>query len=487
MENSNWEPMERRAVVLVVDDEIRSLEAIRRILDIEFEVLTAESADQAFEILENESIQAILCDQRMPGMTGVEFFVVVRKRWPEIGRLLISGYTDVEDIIKGINDGGIYQYITKPWHPTNLLLSVKNAVKLYGLQRENRLLATEMKLTATGLEATIQQHKQSLKRNFDLDRIIRSDQSPINAACEQVKRIAPHNVSALITGESGTGKELFARAIHYNSPRADKPFVIENCAALPDELLSSELFGHKKGSFTGAIGDHVGLFEQADGGTIFLDEIGDVTPAFQVKLLRVLQEGEIRPLGSEQTRRIDVRVVASTNKDLEQEIRKGRFRQDLYYRLATVTIQLPPLRQRIGDIELLLDFILKENEASFGKSGVRFTEEAIELMERYSWPGNVRELQNIVRYMLVYSDTALLGADLLPGKVISEEINRTEVPNGLSNAFKDGSLKERVEAFETMIIKETLIRCQWNKSRAAQQLGVSRVGLRNKLERYALI
>ncbi|MBV1790139.1 sigma-54 dependent transcriptional regulator [Marinobacterium sp. D7] len=318
-----------RATVLCIDDEIRSLETLERTLDEEFDVLTASSTEQAWQLLEQQRVHAVLCDQRMPGETGVEFLIRVRERWPQTARLILSGYTDSEDIIRGLNEAGIFQYLTKPWHPDHLLLTLRNACRMVALQSENELLATEMRLTTPQVESQLQAKKARLRQRFDFSEILRAKDSPLNALCHQVAQVAPYDISVLVTGPSGSGKELFARALHYNSLRADKPFVVENCGAMPDELLASELFGHRKGAFTGAINDHVGLFEQADGGTIFLDEIGEISPAFQVKLLRVLQEREVRRIGDAQRRPIDVRVIASTNRSLEDEVRAGRFREDL--------------------------------------------------------------------------------------------------------------------------------------------------------------
>ncbi|WP_246480022.1 sigma-54-dependent transcriptional regulator [Motiliproteus sediminis] len=478
-----------RPPVLLVDDEVRSLETLSRTLDDEFEVFTAQSVIEAERILEEQRIQVILCDQRMPDCTGVEFLAGVRDRWPRIWRIIISGYTDAEDIIRGINEGGIYQYLTKPWHPDNLLMTVRNAAKLFRLQNEGDLLSTEMKLTAPGVRKQIKRQRDSLKQSFQLERIKRQPDSPINAACEQLAQIARYDISLLIAGESGTGKELFARALHYSSERADKPFVSENCGAMHDELLSSELFGHKKGAFTGAISDHVGLFEQAHGGTIFLDEIGEISPAFQVKLLRVLQEGEVRPLGADQPRRVDVRIVAATNRDLQEEVRAGRFRQDLYYRLAQVTLELPPLRERSMDVPLLAETMLEQAAETFGKQVVGFSTEALEVLKGYEWPGNVRELQNEVQRMLVFCREDHLGAELVSPHIIRAGTHH-DVAGPASElegiAALKGTLKERVELLEASILRETLIRCRWNKSHAADELGLSRVGLRNKLERYGL-
>jgi two-component system response regulator HupR/HoxA len=474
-----------RTTVLVVDDEIRSLETLKRILDEEFNVLTASSATEAEGILEEERVQAILCDHRMPGISGVEFLTRVREQWPDIVRMIISGYTEPEDIIDGVNRAGIFQYITKPWHPDNLLLIVRNAVRLNRLQRENELFALELKLSVPTLERHVAHQRATLKNNLHIDRIIRTPTSPINDAIDQLRRVAPHDVSVLLTGESGTGKELFARALHYNSPRADSPFVAESCAALPDQLLESELFGHRKGAFTGACSNHAGLFEQADGGTIFLDEIGEISPAFQVKLLRVLQEGEIRPLGDTKPRRVDVRVVAATNRDLEEEVRVGRFRHDLYYRLAAVTLRLPTLRERPMDIAMLAQAILQDYARAFDVGTKRFADETLACMQEYHWPGNVRELQNEIQRMLVLSQGEQLGPELLSAKV------RRAAPADMEQDLElldrvDGTLKERMDALEARILRETLIRHRWNKSRAAQELGLSRVGLRGKLERYGL-
>lgn len=475
-----------RATVLCVDDEVRSLETLERTLDEAFDVLTATSAEEAMGLLENHSVHAVLCDQRMPEQTGVEFLVRVRERFPRVARLILSGYTDSEDIIRGLNEAGIFQYLTKPWHPDHLILTLRNACRMVALQSENELLSTEMRLTAPQMEAEVEHKKARLRQRFDFSEILHSGDSPIRGLCNQVAQIAPFDISVLVTGPSGTGKELFARALHYNSLRADKPFVVENCGAMPDELLASELFGHCKGAFTGAIADHVGLFEQADGGTIFLDEIGEITPAFQVKLLRVLQEREVRRVGDVRRRPVDVRVVASTNRNLEAEVRAGRFREDLYYRLAEVTLELPPLQQRGDDIVLLAQAFLKQASEAFDKPVEGFSDEALECFRSYTWPGNVRELQNEVRRMLVLAKEPVLGADLLNPRVLRSCVDGEPTSRLSELADLDGSLKDRVEQLEKQILRETLIRHRWNKSRAAEELGLSRVGLRAKIERYEL-
>ncbi|MEJ2692327.1 MAG: sigma-54 dependent transcriptional regulator [Candidatus Thiodiazotropha sp.] len=472
--------------VLIVDDEVRSLETLQRILEDEFDVRTAENVEQARRILEREWVQIILCDQRMPEITGVEFLKQVREQWPEVIRMIISGYTDSEDIISAINEAGIYQFVTKPWHPDSLILLLKNAAELFDLQRKNEILSVELKMSPSRLQSTMDQKRKRLREEYGGgDQIVRSPDSCMNQVCEKIARVSPYDVSVLLTGESGTGKELAARALHYNSPRWEQPFVVENCGALPDELLESELFGYKRGAFTGAVEDRAGLFERASGGTVFLDEIGEVSPAFQVKLLRVLQEGEIRPLGSSQTRQVDVRVIAATNRDLELEVREGRFREDLYYRLATVTIQLPALRERVVDIPLIANSVLQDAMAQLGKRVRGFSHEALACMQTYTWPGNVRELQNEIRHMLVMSDGDWLGAELLTTRVLRAVPEDEWSRQPMAQIF-EGTLKEQVEALEASILKESLIRNRWNKSQAAKELGLSRVGLRSKLERYDL-
>lgn len=472
--------------VLIVDDEVRSLETLRRILEDEFTIHTAENTKQAEAILAKEWVQIILCDQRMPGVTGVEYLKTVREKWPDVVRMIISGFTNSEDIIQAVNDAGIYQYITKPWQPDNLILTLKNAARLFELQRQNELLSVELKMMPDNLDKTVQEKRQKLKKNYHCeDGIIRTPESCMQGICDKIRRAAPYDISIVLTGESGTGKELAARALHYNSYRWDKPFVVENCAALPDELLESELFGYKRGAFTGAVEDRVGLFKRADGGTVFLDEIGEVSPAFQVKLLRVLQEGEIRPLGASKMVGVDVRVIAATNRDLAADVRSGRFREDLYYRLTPMIIEMPPLRDRIVDIPSLAKAILDQAMQRLGKKVNGINDEAIDCLQAYYWPGNVRELQNEIHHMLVMCDSTELTADLLSPRILRAAPAEDE--QDLEQLYEfDGTLKERMESLEMRILRECLIRHRWNKSRAARELGLSRVGLRSKLERFEL-
>jgi Response regulator containing CheY-like receiver, AAA-type ATPase, and DNA-binding domains len=470
-------------IVLVIDDEKQSREALRRVLTDEFQVLAASNADEAETVLSHEMVHAILCDQRMPGTQGVDFLRSVRERWPDPVRIIISGYTASEDIIAGINEAGIYRYITKPWEPDDLIATLREALKLWELQKANAQASLDLKVAPAMLEGVVAKKTGALRKAHHFDRIIHAAKSPLTDIIAQASRVAAFDISVLITGESGTGKELLARAIHYNSPRGDKPFVVENCGALPDQLLESELFGCKKGAFTGAYEDRIGLFEQADGGTIFLDEIGETSPAFQVKLLRVLQEGEIRPLGARLTRKVDVRVIAATNRNLEEEVREKHFRRDLYYRLAAFPLHIPALRERPMDVQLLAERLLAETRRGFGKLIRGFTEDALSVLKSYDWPGNVRELQNEIQRMVALADGEALGMDL-----ISPRIRARACPGGRAIADGTGSrtLKDQVEALEATLLGEALARHRWNISRVADEMGLSRVGLRAKMQRYGL-
>jgi two-component system response regulator HupR/HoxA len=476
--------------ILVVDDEVRSQEALRRTLDEDFEVFCAGSAAQGMEILEQEqsgaAIRVVLCDQRMPGTTGVAFLKEVRNRWPDAVRIILSGHTDAEDIISGVNEAGIWQYLLKPWQPEQMLLTMKRASEVWRLQQENQRLSLDLRLAEPVLKNRVESKYEKLRHAFGLQGLIRAPGSPLNAVCELVERIAPFDLSVLVTGESGTGKEMVARAIHYESHRTNKPFITENCGALPDTLLESELFGYKRGAFTGAVEDRVGLFQQADGGTLFLDEIGETSAAFQVKLLRVLQESEFRPLGSQRPVTVDVRVIAATNRDLEEDVRTGRFRQDLYYRLATISLHVPPLRERPMDLALLAQRLLDSSSRALGKAVEGFSNEALACIAAYRWPGNVRQLQNEILRMVALTDAPRLEADLLSPQVLRTPVGESQTEDVSWLSSLSGGLKERMEQLEIHVLKEAMIRHRWNKSKAAKELGLSRVGLRAKLVRLGL-
>jgi len=477
--------MKALPTVLVIDDEVRSQESLRRTLEEDFTVFTVSSAQEGRAVMERELVQVVLCDQRMPETTGVEFLKEVRERWPDTVRIIISGYTETEDIIAGINDAGIYQYLLKPWHPDVLLLTVRAAAQLYDLQQQTQRMNLELRTAEPVLRKRVEAKQEKLQGHYEFSRITRGAASPLNKVVDLAARVADCDISVHISGESGTGKELLGRAIHYASPRAGRAFVIENCGAMSDTLLESELFGHKRGSFTGAFEDRIGLFEQADGGTIFLDEIGDTSPAFQVKLLRVLQEGEIRPVGSSRSKKVDVRIISATNRELEDEVRQGRFRADLYYRLTQFVLPLPPLRERKMDIPLIAFDLLSTAAQGMGKDSAGFTPEALDCLTSYHWPGNVRELYNEILRALMLADSLHIGAHLFSPRVL-QAAPEEDAPDMSLLTGLDGALKERMEALEARVLRETLIRHRWNKTRAATELGLSRVGLRGKLARYGL-
>jgi two-component system response regulator HupR/HoxA len=466
--------------VLVVDDEARSLETLRRTLEEDFTVFTAQSAEEGEAIMAREFVHIVLSDQRMPGTQGVEFLHRVRSQWPDTVRLILSGYTDAEDIIAGINQAGIWQYLLKPWHPEQLLLTLKSAADLWRLQQENQRLSLDLRDDPELLVQRVASRRGKLKARSGFDRLARAANSPLNAVCQLAQKIAGHELSVLITGESGTGKELLARAIHFSSNRAERAFVVENCGALPDSLLEAELFGHKKGAFTGAHEDRIGLFQQADGGTLFLDEIGDTSPAFQVKLLRALQEGEIRPVGSARTIPVDVRIIAATNRDLEADVASGRFRRDLYYRIAGIGLHMPALRERPQDIPLIVGGLLKESALA----GRRFSDAALKVMRAYRWPGNVRELQNEVMRALALSETGDVEADALSPALRRSAPPRESAAPGFDPAGE--TLKDLIEHFEGQVIAAAMRRHGGNKTRVAEELGLTRVGLRMKLARLGL-
>jgi two-component system response regulator HupR/HoxA len=470
-------------LVLLVDDEVRSQESMRRTLDEDFQILTASDADAARVLLERHAVTVILCDQRMPGQSGVDFLKEVRERWPEVVRIVISGYADSEDIIAGINEAGIYQYVLKPWVPDHLLQTVKGAVEASRLQHGLHRMDIDLRAGAPVLRARRQEKLQQARTLFGFERMVRAPNSPLDALCDLASRVARHDLSVLLLGESGTGKELMARAIHYASPRLSGPFVVENCAAIPDALLESELFGHKRGAFTGAVEDHVGLFQRADGGTLFLDEIGETSASFQVKLLRVLQEGELRPVGSTRSIPVDVRVLSATHRNLDDDVRAGRFREDLYYRLAGVTLSMPALRERPGDIVPIAEHVLAAACQELGLPPTRLDDDARRVLMGYAWPGNIRELRNEISRTLALSEGVVLRAADFSNRLLMGQagVEAAAIPLGTN-----GSLRERLDPIEAMLLREVMLRLRWNKTKAAQELGLSRVGLRAKLLRFGL-
>lgn len=375
--------------VLVIDDERSIRNSLRDILEYEkFEVDDAENGNVALELLQNKSYNVILCDIKMPQMDGIELLEKILEKY-ETPVIMISGHGTIDIAVESIKKGA-FDYIAKPLDLNRLLVTVRNAVDRNELYNETKVL------------------KQKLQNSYEMI----GSSEPIEHVRKLIDKVAPTDARVLICGENGTGKELVARAIHNNSLRAKSLFVEVNCAAIPSELIESQLFGHEKGSFTSAIKQRKGDFEQAAGGTLFLDEIGDMSLSAQAKVLRALQENKITRVGGEKEINVDVRVLAATNKNLAEEIAKGNFREDLYHRLSVIVIDVPPLRKRIDDIPLLIDFFIEEITSSQGKPIVRFEDDAIEVLKQMPWTGNIRELRNVVERLIILSDKSIGKAEV---------------------------------------------------------------------------
>jgi DNA-binding NtrC family response regulator len=447
--------------LLLVDDDRLLLDSMALWLREQgYEVLTAASVAAAKERLSQRQPDLALIDIRLPDGDGFELLAHCRTDYPEVAVILLTGYATVETGIEALR-AGAFDLLTKPLIDDELGMAIDRALAQREVVEENHKLKAQLDLRF-GLE-NIVGHDHRMQRVFDL-----------------VERIADTRATVLITGESGTGKSLLARAIHRRSSRRDQPFVEVACGAMPETLLESELFGHAAGAFTGAIGERIGKFAQANKGTIFLDEIGTASPGLQVKLLRVLQEFEFEPVGSTKTQRVDVRVILATNEDLAQAVQAGRFRQDLYYRINVITIDLPPLRERISDIPLLAQHFLKRTAAEAGKKSVTLTEDALSALTRYTWPGNVRELQNVIERAVLLSRGPQIGLEDLPAHIAADQ------PVSVASVL-DRPLKNALQAPERAIILSTLQRHNWNRNATAEALGINRTTLYKKMKRLGLM
>lgn len=402
--------------ILYVDDEEVNLKFFAATFSWEYNVLTALSAEEGLEIFRQHDIDLVVADQRMPGMSGVQFFEHIYELNPEPARILLTGCGDLETLIRGVNEGKIFHFFHKPWVEEELQKLFERALQIRVLQRENARLIQHLKLTNENLSRALtevetltmlleeenQLLREEVNQSFNFDDIVSSSPA-FQEVLHRTQRVAASDATVLITGETGTGKELLARAVHRLSHRRQKPFIKINCAALPAQLIESELFGHEKGAFTGAVSARPGRFELAHQGTIFLDEIGDFPLEVQAKLLRVLQEGELDRLGATRTTKVDVRVVAATHIDLATAVQQGRFRADLYYRLNVFPLHTPPLRDRKEDIPLLVRHFVRKYAIKNGKVIRRISKKTYQLLQAHNWPGNIRELENVIERGIIMS------------------------------------------------------------------------------------
>ena len=446
--------MDEEKKVLVVDDDEGALRVLKEILESEgYVVDLAKSGNEALELFKEREYGVVLTDQRMPGISGLELMNAVKEIHPEVEVVIMTAFGSIDLAVQAIK-GGAYDFVTKPIRKPLVVKSVGRAMEKYLLAKENIRLRERLRRLEGG--PLIIGNSPAMRKVLDI-----------------VKQVADSTATVLIQGESGTGKELVAKAVHYFGKRANKPFVAINCAAIPETLLESELFGHERGAFTGAITRREGKFKLADGGTLFLDEVAEMSPMLQAKVLRVLQEGEFQRLGGSETIRVDVRIVASTNKDLYEEVKAGRVREDLYYRLKVITINLPPLRDRREDIPLLVQYFIARYAEKNHKHVVGISRDAMDMLMDHEWPGNVRELEHTIEHAVVLARGELIEAEDLPEFVEREKRYRR---------FLTIQLGTPLDQIEQKVIEETLRMTKGNKRLAAKLLGIATRTIYRKLE-----
>ncbi len=437
--------------ILIVDDDKDILTLLKiKLKNKNLEIEAETSPLKALEKIAEEKISLVLIDQKMPELTGLEFIEIVKERYPELPVILMTAFGDIEDAVKAIKLGALH-YITKPINYDELQHIINQALEITTLKEEVKTL-----------------------KNVLFDEIV-AESTTMKAVLETAKKIAPFDATVLITGESGTGKEVLAKFIHKNSKRKNKPFIAVNCGAIPGELLEAELFGYKKGAFTGATSDKKGIIEESNGGTLLLDEIGDLPVNLQVKLLRVLQEGEIKPLGSSKSKKVDVRFIAATNKNLEELVKKGEFREDLFFRLNVIRIEIPPLRERAEDIIPLSEFFIKKYSLKYNVEPKTLTDRAKSELLNYKWPGNVRELENIIERVVL----------MTTGNTVDTIFNNQSVSDRYTKmTFK--KYKDAKEEFERNYIKNLLIISENNISKASKISGLTRAQIYRIMKRYGI-
>lgn len=447
--------------VLLVDDD----ESLRRVTEYTlresgYRVMTAAGGEEGLALFQSTDVDLVLTDVRMPGMDGMDLLARLKGMRPELPVVMLTAHGTIEAAVEAMRLGA-FDYLTKPFTRDQLRASVRKAFEVAQLKTENRRL------------------RQLVTDRFSFAAMIGGSRA-MRGVTDVAARVAKSDATVLLLGESGTGKELLAKAIHVNSDRAAGPFIPVNCAAIPEHLLESELFGHRRGAFTGAVADAPGKFESADGGTIFLDEVGDLPQLLQVKILRVLQEREIDKVGDARPKKVDVRVIAATNRELEAMIQDGSFREDLYYRLAVVPIRVPPLRERADDIPLLVEHFVSKHADRLGRPVPSVAKPVFQLLNVYGWPGNIRELENVIERALVLDRDGVIGTDDLPERLAATELRfgraRVELPD-------DGISLDEVERD---LIRAALDRHDWNQTRAAAYLGITRSALLYRMEKHGI-
>ncbi|WP_222615379.1 sigma-54-dependent transcriptional regulator [Persicimonas caeni] len=445
--------MPESSKILLVDDEVAHLKTLERLFTKEgHEVLTAESGEAALDIIRAERVHLVITDLKMGEVDGMDLLKLVQTLQPQAEVILMTAFGTVERAVRGMK-AGAYDFVSKPIKRATILKAARQALERQALVAENRKLKAKL-------------------ADLTNDRNIVGQSPAFRDALDLVRQVATSDATVMLTGESGTGKELFARMIYELSERADEPFVAVNCAALPESILESELFGYEEGAFTGANGRKIGRFEAADGGTLFLDEIGELTPQVQVKLLRVLQEGEFERLGSNQPIRVDVRIVAATHKDLEEEMEAGNFREDLYYRLNVVNIEIPPLRHRLEDVPLLAEHFLGKYRKKNKREISGLSREALDALSNYKWPGNVRELENVIERAVVLDKDGLIDVDDVPDHIVSYEGESRHITIPLGTPLDE---------IEQRVLHETLKMTGGDKKLAAKLLDISTRTIYRKL------
>jgi DNA-binding NtrC family response regulator len=446
-----------KATVLIVDDERNTREGLARALKRQYNVLLADQGETALETLSHNEVDIVLSDVRMPGMDGIALMKRILAREPQPICILLTAYGSVETAVEAMKVGA-YDFLTKPVNLDHVELLLQRALRSRDIEEENRNLSAQ------------------LDRKFGLENMI-GNSAAMHEVYETIRQVAPSRATVLIQGESGTGKELVARALHRLGPRAKNPFIAVHCAALSETLLESELFGHEKGAFTNAMEQRKGRFELADSGSLFLDEIGEIDSATQVKILRVLEERSFERVGGGQSVEVDVRLIAATNKNLKEMVSEGTFREDLFFRLNVVQLQLPPLRERTGDIPLLVGHFVKELSEENNKAIAGVTQDAMQALSAYAWPGNVRELRNLVERMVV-----LCRGDRLTLRDVPADIKNRDGASGAAVLTANISMEDA----EKQLIVSALKRNNNNRTKAAEDLGISRRTLHRKLNEYGL-